>query len=110
MGSGIQGVLGWLRRLSTAQKCLASSTCQDPFGSLPLSTVYKGAREGPQVSQVPALHRFFSTSPGEEGPCSWHQLPKTKAVENLKREMPSALKGPFVRSDGGQSTVSSRSC
>lgn len=42
----------------------------------------------------------FSTSPRKGGPHSWHKLPKTKAVGNLRREVPGAPKGPLVRSEG----------
>lgn len=95
LGSGIQGMLERLGRLSIP-KCPTGCTCQDPSGSGPVSTVYKGAREGFQGSQPWVLHRFFSTSPGAEGPHSWHQLPKTTAaVGNLRGEIPNALKRPL---------------
>lgn len=110
MESSIEMVLGWLDRPSTAQKCSTDSTCQGPSGSVPVPTAYKGAWEGLQGSRVCVLHRFFSTSPGAEGPHSWHQLPKAKATGNSRREKPSALQRPFVKSVGSWATVSSRSC
>lgn len=78
MRSGIQVVLGGLGRLSTTQKCHSGFTCQDPSGSVPVSTVYKGPREGLQGSQARALHRFSNSCPGAVGPILGTHSPKLK--------------------------------